>query len=69
VVVQRRIARITGREDTKRRAGLVSSQLMGVALSRYFLKLPGVADRPPAEIVADIGPTLQRYLMGRLPSK
>jgi AcrR family transcriptional regulator len=48
------------------RAGLVATQALGVALSRYVLRLPPVVAMTPAEIVAWIAPTLQRYLAGTL---
>ncbi len=44
------------------RAGLVSTQLLGLALCRYVLKLPPVAGMRPDAIEAALGPTLQRYL-------
>ena len=48
--------------DAEARSGLVSSQLLGLAMARYVLRLPGIADVGPDEIVRRIGPTLQRYL-------
>jgi hypothetical protein len=50
--------------DIRRRAGLVASQMLGLIIGRYVLRLPGLADRPAEELVAEIGPTLQRYLDG-----
>lgn len=44
-----------------RRAGLVSSQLLGLAVCRYVLKLPPVVALSHEEIIAALGPTLQRY--------
>jgi AcrR family transcriptional regulator len=44
------------------RAGLLATQALGLALCRYVLKLPPVAAMPPADIVAWLGPTIQRYL-------
>src|SRR5262245_50313804 len=44
------------------RAGLISSQILGMALCRYALALPPLAGLSPAEVVAWLGPTLQRYL-------
>ena len=44
------------------RAGLISSQILGLALCRYALKLPPLAALSAAEVVAWLGPTLQRYL-------
>jgi AcrR family transcriptional regulator len=48
--------------DVAVRAGLVASQVLGVALTRYVLRLPPVADLPADELVRWVGPTLQRYL-------
>lgn len=61
------LSRMSGPEEALRRAGLIASQVLGVALGRYLLKLPGLADRPPADLIADLAPTVQRYLTGRLP--
>jgi AcrR family transcriptional regulator len=45
------------------RAGLVATQMLGLALCRYVLKLPPVVGMSRAEIVDWIGPTVQRYLI------
>lgn len=47
-----------------RRAGLVSTQLLGIAMCRYVLALPPVVALSHDELVAFVGPTLQRYVMG-----
>ncbi|WP_435871646.1 TetR family transcriptional regulator [Micromonospora echinofusca] len=47
-----------------RRAGLIASQMLGLALTRYVLRLPPVVDADPAELVAWVAPTVQRYLRG-----
>jgi ABC-type Zn2+ transport system substrate-binding protein/surface adhesin len=44
------------------RSGLVASQILGAALVRYVLRLPPVATMHRAELVAWLGPTVQRYL-------
>jgi AcrR family transcriptional regulator len=49
------------------RAGLVSSQILGVALCRYVLKLGPVAAMDDEEIIAWLGPTVQRYLAAEQP--
>jgi len=54
-------------DEALRRAGLVASQTLGVALGRYLLRLPGLADRAADDLVADLAPTIQRYLTGTLP--
>jgi AcrR family transcriptional regulator len=46
------------------RAGLVSTQLLGLAMCRYVLKLPPVVGMRSEAVVAALGPTLQRYLFG-----
>jgi AcrR family transcriptional regulator len=46
------------------RQSLVSSQLMGLAFTRYILRVPPVSTATPAEIARWAGPTLDRYLAG-----
>lgn len=48
--------------DAPRRAALIVTQLLGLALCRYVLRIPPVVDLTPSRIVTDIAPTLQRYL-------
>jgi AcrR family transcriptional regulator len=48
------------------RAGLVSSQILGMALCRYVLRLPPVVGMSRAEVVGWLGPTVQRYITGSL---
>ena len=43
------------------RAGLVASQLLGLALTRYILKLPPVIMLNRDFIVREVGRTIQRY--------
>ncbi|MEP6566284.1 MAG: TetR family transcriptional regulator [Mesorhizobium sp.] len=50
--------------DAGRRAGLVASQLLGLATCRYLLRLPPVVALSHDEIIRNIGPTLQRYVTG-----
>jgi hypothetical protein len=44
------------------RAGLIATQILGVALCRYVLKLPPVVNLDRAELVRRVGATLQAYL-------
>jgi AcrR family transcriptional regulator len=44
------------------RASLVASQLMGLAMMRYVIKLEPLASGPPEAVAAAIGPTIQRYV-------
>ena len=45
-----------------RRAALVATQLLGIALGRYVLHLPPIVEMDPEEIVTWVGPTIDRYL-------
>jgi AcrR family transcriptional regulator len=49
------------RAVTARRRALVSSQLMGVAFSRYVLRIPPLSTASPRQIARWVGPTLRRY--------
>ena len=46
----------------ERRAGLIATQVLGLALCRYVLALPPVVAMSHAETIAWLGPTVQRYL-------
>lgn len=48
--------------DAARRAGLMATQILGLAWCRFVLRLPPVVTMSRAEIVDSIGPTIQRYL-------
>ncbi len=50
------------------RAGLVSSQMLGLALTRHILKLPPVVALDQETLVAGVAPTIQRYLTGSIKS-
>jgi len=58
------VAKIIGRPraEVAWRAGLVSSQILGVALCRYVLKLPPMVALKRAELVRRVGATVQGYL-------
>jgi len=60
------LAVAAGREDPERRAALLASQIAGLALARYVLRLEPLASATPDELAPLIGPTLQRYLTGEL---
>ena len=48
--------------DAPRRAGLIASQMLGLALCRFVLRLPPVVAMSADEAAAWVGPTIQRYL-------
>jgi AcrR family transcriptional regulator len=49
-------------EESGVRAGLVASQILGMALCRFVLQLPPVVGMTSDEVVDWLGPTIQRYL-------
>jgi AcrR family transcriptional regulator len=53
--------------EASTRAALVATQVAGLATVRYILKVEPVASAPAEQLVAAIGPTVQRYLTGPLP--
>lgn len=50
--------------DADVRATLVGSQLIGLAVARYIVKLPPLVAASTEQLVAAYAPTLQRYLTG-----
>jgi len=54
-------------EDGDRRFALVVSQMAGLVMTRYVLLLEPIASMPADEVVAWLGPTLQRYLTDPAP--
>jgi len=51
------------------RATLVQSQLVGLIVTRYILKIEPLATLPPDELITYLAPTLQRYLTEDLRNK
>jgi AcrR family transcriptional regulator len=60
------LAQVADRAELATRAGLISSQLLGLALCRYVLKVPPVVAMTPEQIIKGVGPVLQRYITGEL---
>ena len=50
--------------DADLRATLVGSQLIGLAMVRYVVKVPPLATASTEVIVAAYAPTIQRYVNG-----
>jgi len=57
-----RLARALDLDQPQLRAALVASQLIGLAMLRYVVRVEPLASASAAELVAWLGPTLQRYL-------
>ncbi|MFG3603907.1 TetR/AcrR family transcriptional regulator [Micromonospora chersina] len=54
--------------ETPLRGALVATQIAGLAMMRYVIRLEPVASASPDTLAATIGPTVQRYLTGPLDS-
>ena len=59
-----RIARELGTPDARLRTNLVASQLVGLVMARYVIRIEPLASTPAPVLVAAIGPNLQRYITG-----
>jgi hypothetical protein len=57
-----RVAAEFGVDDAELRVELVATHLMGLAFARYQLKIEPIASAPIDDLVAFVGPTVQRYL-------
>jgi AcrR family transcriptional regulator len=57
------VARAGSPATAPTRAGLVASQLLGLALCRYILKIPPLVEMSSATIVREVGATVQRYIL------
>ena len=55
-------------DEPELRAGLVATQILGLALCRYIVKLPPVVAMERSEIIAWTVPTVRQYLLGAGPA-
>lgn len=53
--------------DGAKRSVLAASQLTGLLVTRKMIRIEPLASMPIDELVAAVGPTLQRYFTGELP--
>ncbi|MCW2734917.1 MAG: transcriptional regulator, TetR family, partial [Mycobacterium sp.] len=53
-------------QDRMVRSGLISSQIMGLAMMRYVWRIEPLASMTDDELVAAIAPNLQHYIEGDL---
>jgi AcrR family transcriptional regulator len=61
-----RVAAALGTPDAELRASLVFSQIFGLAVARYILRIEPLASTPGQVVAAAVGPTIQRYITGDL---
>ena len=60
------ITQTLGAPDAELRATLMGSQFIGLAMMRYIARIEPLASASVEQLVAAIGPTMQRYLTGDL---
>jgi len=60
------ITQTLGVPDAQLRATLVGSQFIGLAIMRFVGRVEPLASASVDELVAAVGPTVQRYLMGEI---
>lgn len=65
-VLLRPLAVGAGGDQPDLRAALLASQVVGLAVTRYVLRLEPIASADPDTLASALGPTLQRYLTGAL---
>jgi AcrR family transcriptional regulator len=53
-------------DEPETRAVLVGSQIVGLALARYVVRVEPLASLPAADVIDFIAPTFQHYLVGPL---
>lgn len=61
------IGKICGPANLQTCAALVATQMLGLAFTRYVLRLPPVVDLPDEMVVERVGATIQAYLEGGSP--
>ena len=64
--VLKHLSRLVDPDEAELRAALVGSQIAGLLLGRYILRLPPLADTPREVVAAAVGPTITHYLSGPL---
>src|SRR5262249_48300268 len=57
-----------GPQEASARTRLAATQLAGLIMTRYVVRLEAVVNTPAPVLVAMVGPTIQRYLTGPLPA-
>jgi len=61
------LARALGVESAQERVALVGSQLLGIGVARYVLRLEPLASATPAAIARYLGPAVRRLLTSPVP--
>ncbi|HEV7623825.1 MAG TPA: TetR family transcriptional regulator [Amnibacterium sp.] len=64
-----RLTESLGLDDGERRAAFAASQLVGLMVARYGIRLGPLAEASDEEVVAAVGPVVQWYLTGEPPPR
>ena len=59
-----RLAALANADDAQLRADLAASQIVGMMMTRYALKLEPIASADPDELARRVGPVIQWHLFG-----
>ena len=62
--VLKRIAKELGDDDAEMRASFAATQIVGMVVARYGIKIEPLASASPDDVVNRIGPVVQWHLMG-----
>ena len=65
-VLVKRLIEAIAPDRTALRANLIGSQLIGLGMARYVVKLEPIASADHATIIRAVAPTIQRYAAGEL---
>jgi AcrR family transcriptional regulator len=65
-VLGRLMGAMSDTPDRALRASLVGSQMIGLVMARYIVRVEPLASAPVEQIVGAVAPTLQRYLTGSI---
>ena len=60
-----RVAESTGVADPQLRGALAASQMIGLIVARYVIRVPAMVEATREELVERIGPVLQQHLVDR----
>lgn len=61
-----RLAKLIGEPSARMRSSLVLGALAGLAIARYILRVEPLASASVEDIVASVGPTIDRYISGEI---
>jgi AcrR family transcriptional regulator len=62
--VLKRVAKELGDDDAELRASFAATQIVGLVVARYGVRIEPLASASPEEVVQRIGPVVQWHLMG-----